>query len=55
MNLQNPGFEDVEDAESSQTLVLGPQDYGLDNKINLKTVKFQRVNRYINFNNFVSN
>ena len=44
-NIQSPGFDDVEGNVADQILNLSVDDYRIDNKINLKIVKFQQVNK----------
>lgn len=45
INMQNPGFNDVEDLEPAQKVPLSAADFDTDAKTPLKVVKFQRVNR----------
>lgn len=46
INMQNPGFSDVEDLEPTQKVPLSAADFDADTKTPLKVVKFQRVNRF---------
>jgi hypothetical protein len=46
INLPNPGFGDVEDVAPVQKVELSSEDLARATPVNLKTVKFQRVNRY---------
>lgn len=46
VNLPNPGFGDVEDLAPVQTVELTSENLTRSTPVNLKTVKFQRVNRY---------
>ena len=45
INMQNPGFSDVEDLEPVQKIPLSAADFEGETKTPLKVVKFQRVNR----------
>ncbi len=45
VNLQNPGFSDVEDIEPAQRIALREEDFVPGSRVNLKLVKFLHVNR----------